>query len=141
MPWQTRRQKPRPRSKKRCCSTSSGKRKSNTCWIGGTNSRRANVTDAIVTHDLTKTYGKSRGIRNVNLAVRQGEIYGFLGPNGAGKSTTLRTIMGFMKPTSGCAEVLGMDSHTQTREDRKSTRLNSSHVKISYAVFCLKKKK
>ncbi|HLU34441.1 MAG TPA: ABC transporter ATP-binding protein [Thermomicrobiales bacterium] len=74
------------------------------------------MTDAIVTHDLTKTYGKSRGIRNVNLAVRQGEIYGFLGPNGAGKSTTLRTIMGLMKPTSGCAEVLGMDSHTQTRE-------------------------
>ncbi len=74
------------------------------------------MTDAIVTHDLTKTYGKSRGIRNVNLTVRQGEIYGFLGPNGAGKSTTLRTIMGLMKPTSGCAEVLGMDSHTQTRE-------------------------
>jgi ABC-2 type transport system ATP-binding protein len=74
------------------------------------------VSDAIVTQDLTKTYGKSRGIRNVNLTVHQGEIYGFLGPNGAGKSTTLRTIMGFMKPTSGRAEILGMDSQTQTRE-------------------------
>ena len=52
------------------------------------------MSDAIVTHDLTKTYGPARGIRNVNLAVRQGEIFGFLGPNGAGKSTTLRTVMG-----------------------------------------------
>ena len=74
------------------------------------------MADAIVTHDLTKTYGSNRGIRNVNLAIRQGEIFGFLGPNGAGKSTTLRTLMGFMAPTSGRAEILGLDPHTQTTE-------------------------
>jgi ABC-2 type transport system ATP-binding protein len=74
------------------------------------------MADAIVTYDLTKTYGPARGIKDVSLSVRHGEIYGFVGPNGAGKSTTLRTLMGFMKPTSGRAEVLGMDSQTQARE-------------------------
>ena len=74
------------------------------------------MPDAIVTYDLTKTYGPARGIRNINLAVRQGEIFGFLGPNGAGKSTTLRTIMGFMRPTSGRAEILGMDTQTRVNE-------------------------
>jgi ABC-2 type transport system ATP-binding protein len=74
------------------------------------------VTNAITTHDLTKTYGSNRGIRDVNLSVRQGEIFGFLGPNGAGKSTTLRTLMGFMRPTSGRAEILGMDSQTRMKE-------------------------
>jgi ABC-2 type transport system ATP-binding protein len=74
------------------------------------------MADAVVTHDLTKTYGANRGIRNVNLTIRRGEIFGFLGPNGAGKSTTLRTLMGFMKPTSGRAEILGLDPHAQTTE-------------------------
>jgi ABC-2 type transport system ATP-binding protein len=74
------------------------------------------VTDAIVTYDLTKTYGANRGIKDVSLSVGQGEIFGFLGPNGAGKSTTLRTLMGFMKPTSGRAEILGMDTHERITE-------------------------
>jgi len=74
------------------------------------------MADAIVTYDLTKTYGANPGIRDVNLAIRRGEIFGFLGPNGAGKSTTLRTVMGFMRPTSGRAEILGLDPHTQTTE-------------------------
>jgi ABC-2 type transport system ATP-binding protein len=69
------------------------------------------LTLAIQTHDLTKTYGANRGIRNVNLSIEQGEIFGFLGPNGAGKSTTLRTLLGFMKPTSGRAEIFGIDVH------------------------------
>ena len=72
------------------------------------------MAEAIVTHDLTKTYGSNRGILDVNLAIHPGEIFGFLGPNGAGKSTTLRTLLGFMKPTSGRAEILGMDTHTRT---------------------------
>jgi ABC-2 type transport system ATP-binding protein len=64
---------------------------------------------AIQTFNLTKTYGTSRGIRNVNLEIARGEIFGFLGPNGAGKSTTLRTLLGFLRPTSGRAEILGLD--------------------------------
>jgi ABC-2 type transport system ATP-binding protein len=71
------------------------------------------MTAAIATYDLTKTYGQARGIRDINLTVERGEIFGFLGPNGAGKSTTLRTVLGFMKPSSGRAEVLGFDSWTE----------------------------
>lgn len=63
----------------------------------------------IETSKLTKTYGKDRGIKNVDLTVNEGEVFGFLGPNGAGKTTTIRTLLGFMKPTDGSAEVLGMD--------------------------------
>ena len=63
----------------------------------------------IETSRLTKTYGKDRGIKNVDLTVDEGEVFGFLGPNGAGKTTTVRTLLGFMKPTDGKAEVFGMD--------------------------------
>ncbi len=63
----------------------------------------------IETDGLTKTYGKDRGIKDVDLTVNEGEVFGFLGPNGAGKTTTIRTLLGFMKPTDGSAEVLGMD--------------------------------
>jgi ABC-2 type transport system ATP-binding protein len=71
---------------------------------------------AIQTFDLTKTYGANRGIRDINLAIEQGEIFGFLGPNGAGKSTTLRTLLGLMAPTSGRAEIFGIDVHTHPLE-------------------------
>ncbi len=71
---------------------------------------------AIQTFDLTKTYGANRGIRNINLAIEQGEIFGFLGPNGAGKSTTLRTLLNLMRPTSGRAEIFGTDVHQHPME-------------------------
>lgn len=61
----------------------------------------------IETVDLTKTYGKTRGIEHVNLAVEPGEIFGFIGPNGAGKSTTIRTLLGLMRPTAGRALLFG----------------------------------
>lgn len=64
---------------------------------------------AIKTELLTKFYGKARGITGLNLSVSQGEFFGFIGPNGAGKSTTIRTLLGLIKPTSGRAEVLGLD--------------------------------
>ena len=62
------------------------------------------------TKNLTKFYGKSRGILNVSMSIDQGEIFGFIGPNGAGKSTTIRTLLGFLKPTSGSASIFGMNS-------------------------------
>lgn len=58
---------------------------------------------------LTKTYGKNRGIKDVDLSVKEGEVFGFLGPNGAGKTTMIRTLLGFMRPTGGGAEILGHD--------------------------------
>ena len=63
----------------------------------------------IETNNLTKSYGKSRGIIDVNLKVKEGEIFGFVGPNGAGKSTTIRTLLNFIFPTSGSAKMLGKD--------------------------------
>lgn len=68
---------------------------------------------AIQTINLSKTYGKNRGIQNVNLDIQKGEIFGFLGPNGAGKSTTLRTLAGFMFPTSGECRIHGVNPHTE----------------------------
>ncbi len=65
---------------------------------------------AIRTVGLTKFYGSNRGIEDVDLAVRPGEIFGFLGPNGAGKSTTIRALLDLIRPTSGQAQVLGMDA-------------------------------
>ena len=65
--------------------------------------------NAIETVGLTKYYGKARGIVELNLAVEQGEFFGFIGPNGAGKSTTIRTLLGLIHPSGGRASLLGMD--------------------------------
>ncbi|MBK5441632.1 MULTISPECIES: ABC transporter ATP-binding protein [unclassified Peribacillus] len=59
--------------------------------------------------NLTKTYGKSRGISDISFNVEQGEIFGFIGPNGAGKSTTIRTLLSLIYPTSGSATIFGKD--------------------------------
>ena len=56
--------------------------------------------EAIKTENLTKYYGKSRGVLELNLSVEQGEVFGFIGPNGAGKSTTIRTLLGLVSPTN-----------------------------------------
>ena len=63
----------------------------------------------IETKNLTKYYGKSRGIIDLNLSVDEGEFFGFIGPNGAGKSTTIRTLLGLIYPTSGEAKIFGKD--------------------------------
>lgn len=65
--------------------------------------------DAIKTTSLTKYYGKSRGLIDMNLTVKQGDFFGFIGPNGAGKSTTIRTLLGLISPSEGNAQILGMD--------------------------------
>ena len=64
---------------------------------------------AIETKKLSKHYGKARGIIDVDLAVNEGEIFGFIGPNGAGKSTTIRTLLGLIKKSGGSASIFGMD--------------------------------
>ena len=65
--------------------------------------------NAIQTEGLTKFYGRSRGIIDLDLEVREGEFYGFIGPNGAGKSTTIRILMGLIHRTRGSAWILGRD--------------------------------
>jgi len=61
----------------------------------------------IETKNLTKYYGKIKGIENLTFSVKKGEIFGFLGPNGAGKTTTIRTLLGYLHPTSGEAFIFG----------------------------------
>jgi ABC-2 type transport system ATP-binding protein len=68
------------------------------------------MTAIIEIEKLTKSYGKSRGIIDLDLVVEQGEIFGFLGPNGAGKTTTIRTMLDLIRPTSGRARVFGIAS-------------------------------
>ena len=60
-------------------------------------------------NDLTKDYGNGKGIFNVNIEVKEGEVFGFLGPNGAGKTTTIRNLLGFISPDSGSCSILEMD--------------------------------
>lgn len=65
--------------------------------------------NAIKTEKLTKFYGKNRGIIDLDLAIAEGEFFGFIGPNGAGKSTTIRTLLNLISPTSGSAQIFGLD--------------------------------
>lgn len=64
---------------------------------------------------LSKYYGKTRGIENVDLQVHEGEIFGFIGPNGAGKSTTIRLLLNLIFPSSGSARIMGMDVIRETK--------------------------
>ncbi len=67
------------------------------------------MSAVIETVNLTKYYGKARGIVDLNLTVGEGEIFGFIGPNGAGKSTTIRTLLSLIYKTSGEARIFGLD--------------------------------
>jgi ABC-2 type transport system ATP-binding protein len=66
--------------------------------------------------DLSKFYGKARGIEHINLEIGEGEIFGFIGPNGAGKSTTIRILMNLIFPTGGSARIMGMDVIRDTKK-------------------------
>ena len=70
-------------------------------------------------NQLTKRYGKTRGIEDVTFQVAQGEIFGFIGPNGAGKSTTIRTLLNFLYPTSGSAKIMGKDVVKEAKDIRQ----------------------
>jgi ABC-2 type transport system ATP-binding protein len=68
----------------------------------------------IETEELSKLYGKARGIENVTFSVGAGEVFGFLGPNGAGKTTTIRTLLDMLHPSSGSARIFGLDSRRES---------------------------
>jgi ABC-2 type transport system ATP-binding protein len=78
------------------------------------------MSQAVIrTDNLTKYYGKNRGILDLSIEVQRGEVFGFLGPNGAGKTTTIRILMDFIRPTSGLAQVLDLDSREGSREIKR----------------------
>jgi len=74
---------------------------------------------AIELHGVTKRYGDVTALHDLDLEVKDGEIYGFLGPNGAGKSTTIDILLDFVRPTSGEADVLGMDAQADSQAIRR----------------------
>jgi len=82
-----------------------------------------NIGDIMIieTENLTKYYGKIRGIENLSFSIEKGEIFGFLGPNGAGKTTTIRTLLGFLKPTAGKAFIFGKDIEKEILEIKERT--------------------
>lgn len=73
----------------------------------------------IATVNLTKRFGKLTALKNVNMEVSKGEVYGFIGPNGAGKSTTIRVILGILKATDGQAKIFGLDAWKHAVEIHK----------------------
>src|SRR5579872_3545208 len=77
------------------------------------------MSTIIQTNQLTKSYGRNRGILAVTFAIQEGEVFGFLGPNGAGKTTTMRTLMGLLHANSGRATIGGLDCWTQSTEVKK----------------------
>ncbi len=72
--------------------------------------------DPIEIKNLTKDYGLGRGVFNINLTIKKGEMLGFVGTNGSGKTTTIRNLMGYIKPTSGECYVLGKESWKHSSE-------------------------
>jgi ABC-2 type transport system ATP-binding protein len=78
--------------------------------------------------NLTKTYGKARGISDISFNVEEGEIFGFIGPNGAGKSTTIRTLLSLIYPTSGRATIFGKDTVQFAPEIKKEIGYLPSEV-------------
>ena len=77
------------------------------------------MTDAIVTHELTKRFGALTAVDHVDLSVRAGEVFGFLGPNGAGKSTAIRCLLDLSHPSSGTISIFGLDSHRDSLAVRR----------------------
>ncbi|SMO32697.1 ABC transporter ATP-binding protein [Melghirimyces algeriensis] len=74
------------------------------------------MTKTVVqTTQLTRRYGKTTVVQNVNLNIKQGEIYGFLGPNGAGKTTTIRMLLGLIRPSEGEIQLFGKDLHKERK--------------------------
>ena len=76
---------------------------------------------AIETAGLTKYYGRTRGIEDLDLRVEQGEVFGYLGPNGAGKTTTIRLLLDLIRPTRGQAAIAGIDTRLRSVETRRLT--------------------
>src|SRR5512142_1036877 len=82
-------------------------------------SSEATLDVAIVTQGLSKSYGSVRGLVELDLEVRPGEVFGYLGPNGAGKTTTIRLLLDYIRPTTGSAHVLGLRAHEDGRAIRR----------------------
>ena len=68
------------------------------------------MTKAVVLNAVSKSFGTTRAVQNLNLELEVGTIFGLLGPNGSGKSTTMKMLLGLLKPDSGAIKVYGLDA-------------------------------
>jgi len=76
---------------------------------------------AIDVHGLTKRFGAKTAVDHVDIAVPEGEVWGFLGPNGSGKTTTIRMLCGLLRPDDGSGTCIGFDVRTQPEEIKRQT--------------------
>ncbi len=88
------------------------------------------LADSIYTENLVKTYGDLKAINNLNMQVRQGEIFGFLGPNGAGKTTSIRVLTTLTRPTSGLVTVDGFNVVSQPDKVKKVIGIVQQHMSL-----------
>jgi ABC-2 type transport system ATP-binding protein len=88
------------------------------------------LNDIIVTENLTKNYSKIEAVQDLNLNIRQGEVFGFLGPNGAGKTTTIRMLTTLTKPTSGRALVNGFDVVDEADKVKNEFGVAQQHMSL-----------
>lgn len=84
----------------------------------------------ILTEGLTKSYGSRHAIEDVNLEISAGSLFGFLGPNGAGKTTTIRILMGLLRPSAGRAEVMGMNTWTDSHRIKADVGYISGDLRL-----------
>lgn len=71
------------------------------------------MEEVIRINHITKDYGRGKGVFDIDLSVKRGEVFGYLGPNGAGKTTTIRQLLGFIRPDQGSVSILGRDCFLQ----------------------------
>lgn len=88
------------------------------------------MSTVIKLSNLTKSYGNSRGIKELNLTIPRGTIYGFLGPNGAGKTTTMSILVDLLRPTHGTAEIFGKNTQTDGVHIRKKIGFLSGDMEL-----------
>ena len=87
--------------------------------------------DAVATHDLTRMFGDFTAVDRVNFRIPAGSVFGFLGPNGSGKTTTIRMLCGILEPTSGSAEILGMD----LLSGREAIKANLGYMSQKFSLY------
>jgi len=90
----------------------------------------SNMTNAVETSGLVKTFGSTRALDGVDLTIRRGSVYGLLGPNGAGKTTTIRVLTTLLKPTSGTVSVLGHDVVRDAAVVRQKVSLTGQYASV-----------
>jgi len=87
--------------------------------------------DAVATRDLTRRFGNFTAVDRVSFRIPAGSVFGFLGPNGSGKTTTIRMLCGILEPTSGSAEILGMDLHS----GREAIKANLGYMSQKFSLY------